>query len=274
MEPTGNYPIERRMGEMERLHIQAAALEFDTGIMLDRIGVRRGWHCLDLGCGPGGIVELLSVRAGPTGRVVGFDADPVFLEHARAQARDRGLANVEFVQGDAYHTALPRGSFDLVHVRFLASTAGMPEELLAETTALARPGGIVTFQEVDIGTLKCYPPHSAWDTLARLLEQAFDCAGADMRLGQRLYRLAKQVGLDDVQYRPFIVGFRTSDAMADYLPSTIESMRGTLARHRLIDAAELDATLAACRRHLADPETVSTFHTVAQVWGLRPLEAQ
>ena len=118
MPSTGHYPIERREGEIERLRMQAAAIEFDASVMLDRIGVGAGWRCLDLGCGPGGIIELLSLRAGPTGRVVSLDADLVFLERARVLARDRGLGNVDFVQGDAYCTGLARGSFELVHARF------------------------------------------------------------------------------------------------------------------------------------------------------------
>jgi ubiquinone/menaquinone biosynthesis C-methylase UbiE len=274
VEPTGHYPIERREGEIERLHIQAEAIEFDARVMLDRIGVAPGWRCLDLGCGPGGIVELLSVRAGPTGRVVGLDADPVFLEHARALARARGLGNAEFVQADAYRTGLPRGSFDLVHVRFVASTVGRPRDLIAEAIAVACPGGMVALQEPDISTLKCYPPHPAWDRLTQILERAFVCVGGDVRLAQRLYQLARHAGLEDVQYRPFLVGFRSGDPMADFMPATVESVRSTIVRHGLIDEGELEAALASSRRHLADPDTVFTYVTVAQVWGRRPRAAR
>jgi ubiquinone/menaquinone biosynthesis C-methylase UbiE len=269
VEPTGHYPIERRQGEIERLHIQAEAIRFDAGIMLDRIGVASGWRCLDLGCGPGGIVELLSARAGATGQVVGLDADPVFLEHARALARDRGLGNVDFIQGDAYRTGLPRGSFDLVHVRFVGSTVGRPQDLIAEAIALACPGGIVAFQEPDISTLKCYPPHPAWDRLTQLLEQVFVCVGNDIRLGQRLYQLARHAGLEDVQYRPFLVGFRSGEPMLDFVPATVESVRSTIVHHGLVQEGELNAALTACRSHLGDPDTVSTYVTVAQVWGRR-----
>ena len=235
--------------------------------MLDRIGVAQGWRCLDLGCGPGGIVAALSARVGASGRAIGLDSDAVFLEHARARARSSALGNVEFVLGDAYRTRLPRESLDLVHTRFVASTAGKPQDLIAEALALVRPGGFVALQEPDIATLKCYPPHPAWDRLARLCEQVFERAGGDVRLAQRLYSLARQAGLEDVQYRPFIVGFRPSDPMADYLPATIESLRGVLVRDRLIEEEELNAALAACRRHLAQPDTVFTYPTVAQVWG-------
>src|SRR2546423_5425624 len=140
---SGHYPIERRAGEIERLHIQSAAFARDVEVMLDLIGVREGWSCLDLGCGPGGITEPLSRRVGPSGRVVGLDRDAEFLEHARARA----AANVEFRQGDAYASDLPPDGFDLVHMRFLASTSGEPERVIREAIRLCRPGGVVVLQD-------------------------------------------------------------------------------------------------------------------------------
>ena len=260
---SGHYPIERRAGEIERLHVQAAAMAPDTEIMLDRIGVSEGWQCLDIGCGPGGITGLMSKRVGRSGRVVGLDMDTQFLEHARANAP----ANVEFRQGDAFGSDLPAGSFDLVHMRFVASTAGQPERLLREAMRLARPGGIVALQEPDGSTLNCYPPHPAWDRLKAALLGAFSGVGADLTLAQRLYFVVRQAGLQDVQYRPFLIGVRATDPMVDYLPATVELLRGTVVRLGLLSEHEFAAVLAECRRHLEAPDTAFTMYTVAQVWG-------
>jgi ubiquinone/menaquinone biosynthesis C-methylase UbiE len=266
----GHYPLERRAGEIERLRIQGTAMAPDSAIMLERIGVGAGWHCLDLGCGPGGITGLMSERVGASGRVVGLDADPVFVAHARRH----GPANVEFVIGDAYQSNLPSGSFDLVHMRFVASTAGGPEALLKEAIRLARPGGTVALQEPDMSTLNCYPPHPAWQRLKAALIAAFASAGADINLAQRLFGLARAAGLADVQYRPFLLGVRADDPWIDYLPSTVESLRGTIVDRGLLSPAELRAALADCRAHLADPGTVFTSFTVAQVWGRTPTNAK
>src|ERR1700761_1252695 len=95
---SGHYPIERRDGEIERLHRQGAAMASDCAIMLEKIGVAEGWRCLDLGCGPRGSAPLRSARGGAGGHVVGLDADPVFVEHGSRSA----AANTEFLQGDAY----------------------------------------------------------------------------------------------------------------------------------------------------------------------------
>jgi SAM-dependent methyltransferase len=262
----GHYPLENRAGEIERLHIQGEGMAPDTRIMLERIGVAPGWRCLDIGCGPCGITDLLSERVGPNGRVVGLDMDEQHLAYARAHAP----ANVEFVRGDAFGCDLPAASFDLVHMRFVASTAGDPERLIGEAIRLARPGGVVALQEPDGSTLNCDPPHPAWDQLKKALLGAFAGVGAGLTLARRLYGLVRRAGLADVQYRPFLIGVRSIDPMVDYLPSTAESLRGTIIRLGLLSETELNAALAQCRAHLRDPGTVFTMYTVAQVWGRKP----
>jgi SAM-dependent methyltransferase len=201
---SGHYPIERRPGEIERLYVQGAAMAPDTEVMLSRIGVAEGWSCLDIGCGPRGVTDLLSTRVGASGRVVGLDMDAQFLEIAR----DGAPNNVEFLQGDAYGSDLAGDSFDLVHMRFVAATAGDPERLLKEAIRLVRPGGIVAVQEPDGSSLNCYPSHPAWDRLKAALLGAFSGVGADLQLGARLYAIARRAGLEDVQYRPFVIGVR------------------------------------------------------------------
>ncbi|MBI4274223.1 MAG: methyltransferase domain-containing protein [Rhizobiales bacterium] len=263
----GRYPIERRTGEIERLHLQGAAIAPDTAIMLDRIGVGPGWQCLDLGCGPRGITDLLSERVGASGRVVGLDADSAFLHYARARAP----ANVEFVEGNAYETGLPGGGFDFVHSRFVASTAGHPERLLAEAARLTRPGGIVALQEPDIDTFRCFPPLPAWDRLKSAIEMVFTAIGGDVHLAHRLYPLMRHAGIEDVQFRPFFLGVRAGDPMAEFLPWTIESLRKPMVEGGFMQPSEIDAAVAQCCAHLAHPDTIFTTYTVAQVWGRVPV---
>jgi SAM-dependent methyltransferase len=264
----GHYPIESRTGEIERLHLQGDAIAPEARTMLDRIGVKPGWMCLDIGCGPRGITDLLSECVGPGGRVIGLDKDEQFLAHARAHAP----ANVEFRRGDAYSSGLPAGTFDLVHMRFVASTAGDPESLLREAMRLVRPGGVVALQEPDVETYACYPPHPAWDRLMAAMLGAFAGVGSDVFLARRLHLLLGQAGLKDVQYRPFLFGVRSVDPLVDHLPSTVESMRGAIMKLGLLSEAEFPILLDDCRKHLRDPGTVVRSFMVAQVWGRKPTE--
>ena len=148
-------------------------MEFDAGVMLDRIGDITGWRCLDLGCGAGGITNLLAQRVGPSGHVVGLDTEASALVAAQHWAASLGLEGIEYVEGNAYASELPRACFDLVHVRFVMGTAGEMDVLLKEMLALTRPGGVVAAQEPDIDALRCYPPHPAWTRLQTALGAAF-----------------------------------------------------------------------------------------------------
>ncbi len=260
---SGHYPIEDRVGEIQRLRLQSSAMVPDANAMLDRFGPMGGWTCLDIGCGPGGITDLLSERVGPAGRVVGLDMNAAFLESARKDAPP----NVEFRLGDAYAADLPAGTFDLVHMRFVASTAGHPEGLLEEAMRLARKGGIVALQEPDGSTLNCYPPHRAWKKLKRAELGAFKGVGADLELARKLYFLARKSGLREVEYRTGLLAVRSGDPMVDYLPAVIESLRGTILELGLMTAGDLNSALAECRKHLGQPDTSFTMFTLAQVWG-------
>ena len=257
------YLLESRDGEIERLAIQSAAMAPETIRMLELVGIEPGWTCLDIGCGPGGITDLLSDKVGASGSVTGLDMNAGFLEHARATAPP----NVAFVAGDACGSDLLTGSFDLVHMRFVASPTGDVERLLAEAIRLTRPGGIVALQEPDGTSLNCYPPNLAWDKLKAALLGAFNGVGADPELAKRLYHAVRQTGLSEVQLRTFIVGVRAGDPLVDYLPSTVESLRSTIFKLGLLSPADLPGLLAECRNHLQQPDTSFTMFTVAQVWG-------
>ena len=148
--------------------------------------------------------------------------------------------------------------------------SGNPEHLLREAARLARPGGFVALQEPDMTTLTCCPDNAAWELLKSALVGAFAKAGADICLGRRLFALARQAGLEDVQYRPFLIGVRSGDPMIDYLPATIELLHGAIIGRGRMTESELRSALADCRKHLREPDTVFTTYTVAQVWGRIP----
>jgi len=95
-----------------------------------------------------------------------------------------------------------------------------------------------------MATLNCCPPHASWDILKAAMQNAFTSAGTDICLARRLYQIARQVGLSDVQYRPFLLGVRSQDAFVDYLPSTVESLRGTITGKGLLSEDEFNAALA------------------------------
>jgi len=123
MASSRSYPLGGTSTERDRLLSQAEQYEPTANWLLDQIGVQRGWRAVDIGCGPIGILDLLSQRVGPSGAVIGLEREQRFVEMARAEIAKRGLGNVTMVQGDALNTGLEAG----------ASIVGHPAERLSHS---------------------------------------------------------------------------------------------------------------------------------------------
>jgi tRNA A58 N-methylase Trm61 len=80
---------------------QAHGLEPHARWMLERIAIKPGSRTIDFGCGPIGLLNLLSERVGSEGIVVGVEREPRFAAMARAQLSERALRNVRVVVADA-----------------------------------------------------------------------------------------------------------------------------------------------------------------------------
>lgn len=261
------YPLAASPEEIKRLRVQAESLADEADVMLDRIGVAPGASCLDLGCGAGGILDRLSTRAGPTGRVVGMDVEDYSLAAARAWVDGLGLGNVEIKTGSIFDHDLAAESFDLVHLRYVITTIGRHEEVIQAALNLVKPGGVLAIQEADADGMNVYPACAAYDRLKSALVGTFNKIGADSYAGRRLYKLFLDAGLADVDFRACTARARSHDDLADYMPQTVLSVRETVFKLGLMTEAELTETIEACRAHLARPETISTTSTVFQVWG-------
>ena len=75
---TATAPPEYLLGdaadERTRLMAQAALLEDEARALLDRVDIPVGGDVIDIGCGPIGVLPLLSDRVGPHGQVTGSTA--------------------------------------------------------------------------------------------------------------------------------------------------------------------------------------------------------
>jgi ubiquinone/menaquinone biosynthesis C-methylase UbiE len=255
------------------LQRQADELAPDSLVLLDRVGLRPGDSAIDLGCGPRGIIDLLSERVSPGGRVVGFDADPAHVAMASELAATRALGNVEIVCADARHTGLESCSFDLVHTGTLLVTLPEPAEVLAEMVRLARPGGQVAGLEPDTEAAISYPPHPAFERLCEIFTVAFSRNGADPHFRRRMAELYRQAGLEDVTVEVRAGVYPAGHSRRTIRADLVRSMRPQILDMGLADESELDELDAAARKHFDDPHTVVMPGLMSLAWGRKPASA-
>jgi arsenite methyltransferase len=119
--------------------------------VLDALKLLPGEKVLDIGCGPGFMVQELLPLVGPAGKVSAIDLNEGAIELARA--RCEAHSNVEFQSANATAVPYPDSSFDAAvstqvyeYVRDLSAA-------LRELYRVLRPGGRAVIMDTDWRTV-------------------------------------------------------------------------------------------------------------------------
>src|SRR6058998_1796827 len=109
---------------------------------LDRLGLREGWRCVDVGAGGGDVAVALAEVVGRDGRVYAVDSDP----EARDAVAGAAHAQVLAITQAGEDLLLPE-PVDLAFCRFLLLHVVDPLVVLRRMGQAVRPGGWVVAQE-------------------------------------------------------------------------------------------------------------------------------
>ncbi|HEX7165909.1 MAG TPA: class I SAM-dependent methyltransferase [Acidimicrobiales bacterium] len=112
---------------------------------LDRLGLREGWRCVDVGAGGGDVSVALAEIVGRDGRIYAVDNDPQARDVVARQAAEHGAQVIAITQA-AEDLTLPE-PVDLAFCRFLLLHVADPVRVLERMGAAVRAGGWVVAQE-------------------------------------------------------------------------------------------------------------------------------
>ena len=123
-------------GDFSRI---AATMRESGEALVRRIGISGGMKVLDLGSGDG-TTAIPAAKLGA--QVTAVDIATNLVEAGNARAKEEGLPNCTFQEGDASHLdRLPDGTFDVVVSIFGAMFAPRPFDVASEMVRVTRPGG-------------------------------------------------------------------------------------------------------------------------------------
>src|ERR1700722_4712519 len=106
--------------------------------LVNTIGITKGIKVLDLGCGDG-TTALPEAKLGAD--VLGVDIAKNLVEAGNRRAKEAGLTNIKFQEGDATNLhELKDHTFDLVVSIFGAMFAPTPFAVAKEMVRVTRPG--------------------------------------------------------------------------------------------------------------------------------------
>ena len=174
----GSYerdPFSRLIGRLQREAL--AALELRTG---DRF--------LDVGCGTGAGVRA---AAEVVERAVGVDLSPKML--AEARERSRGLANVEFVEGDSENLPFGDGEFTAIVCTTSLHHYPRPDAAAREMARVLAPKGRVVIGDMTSDS----PVIKVVDFLCRNFERGH----VRFHRAEDLRRMLEDAGFDHTERR-------------------------------------------------------------------------
>lgn len=190
-----NYVLKYNDEEIDRLKYQAES-HYDT--RLDEL-IRGSNKILDLGCGPGTLVERIRT-INPDCNYFGLDADEKAI--ASAHAPD---AKVKFRKVDITKWPLPDvpNDFDLIICRLvLWALPNVNAEFVRGLASHLATGGLLYAFEPDDQNLTFAPTKPALDEISLEWEQSVLRKGQNPYIGRQLFSLFVEAGLEDVSAKP------------------------------------------------------------------------
>jgi len=117
--------------------------------MVKRLELKKNYTVLEIGPGPGYYSPAVA-KAIPEGKLTLMDIQIEMLDMAKKRINEKGLKNVEYIQGDACLLPCESESFDVV---FLVSVLGeIPDQkkCLQEIKRVLKPDGLLSVTEMRI----------------------------------------------------------------------------------------------------------------------------
>ncbi len=191
-----NYILGYSPEERERLLGQGRMQEPATRRVFHAVGLRPGWTCLDIGCGPGAVMQLMGELTGPSGEVTGIDRDAKAGREAVERLQATGTSRYHFVEGDMESVDEIAGApFDLTFARRALLHARDPIALLRKMYGWTKPGGYIAVQDIHIRTANLYPKPAACSELMRILAETSERSGVDTEFAFKLPALFVEAGI-------------------------------------------------------------------------------
>ena len=168
---------------------------------VSRLGLKRGSHVLEVGCGTGRNLAPLLEAVGAEGQVYGVDLSEGMLAEAKELCAKREWHNVELMRADAADYALPEPVDGSI---FSLSYAVIPHhrDALHHTWKQLRPGGYLVIMDAKVpsGVLgRLLYPFVVWTSRLTVL------GNPDVRPWDELRELTGDVDYEEAQFGTYYI---------------------------------------------------------------------
>jgi ubiquinone/menaquinone biosynthesis C-methylase UbiE len=119
--------------------------------LIERSGIKKGMHVLDLGCGSGAFTLFIARTVNEKGKVYALDIQADMLkqlENKLSRPENRDIKNFKLIEGNAYELPFDDSSLDLVNMVTVLQEIPDRNKALHEVNRVLKPGGILAVTEL------------------------------------------------------------------------------------------------------------------------------
>ncbi len=193
-----DYLLDKNLNQADnRLTIQEKLQDPATHDFLSRIGIKRGWNCLEVGAGRGSIASWLCEKTGSGGHVTAIDTNAKFL-------RTLSYPNLEVLEKDITSYSFGFEKYDLIHARDVLVHLSQREQVVKKLAVALKAGGWILLEEPDIITdtpdpLSSPDKQALYLKVTRVIYAYLQKKGLDPYFGRKLPGLLNSLGFVSCQ---------------------------------------------------------------------------
>ncbi len=119
--------------------------------LIERSGVKKGMHVLDLGCGSGAFTPFIARTVGEKGKAYALDIQADMLKQLEKKLdrpENKDIKNIKLIKGNAYELPLDDNSLDLVNMVTVLQEIPDRNRALQEVKRVLKPGGLLAVTEL------------------------------------------------------------------------------------------------------------------------------
>jgi SAM-dependent methyltransferase len=244
-------------GEQERLSLMSELLDPMHQSHIEKLGLRPGWRCLEIGCGNGSISKWLATHVGPGGIAVAADLDP------QLAAADH-MPNLETRRVDIMGEPLEEDTYDLVTARALLHHLHSPSLAIERMAAALKPGGVLISIEPEFLPVSVAQPEALRAFWQGWLKWSV-AAGIDYSLGRKMPGILTVNGLLEVGAEGHTAYFQGGSPWANYWTQTLRELGA-----EIVAAGYLtEKMLTEFYTFFSDAQLWTSVVTMVATWGRR-----
>ncbi len=248
-------------GERQRLALMSELLDPMHRALLEKLGLRSGWRCLEVGCGNGSISKWMAGKVGPKGRVLATDLDLRYIDNLQSPNLEVRQLNILKYEKDKLET----GRYDLVTARAVLHHVRSPKKAIEHMVEFLKPGGVLLSIEPDFLPATAAKPESLRIFWQGWLEWSH-AVGINYFIGHTMPALLTAAGLNRVDAEGATALYPGNSPWARYWIETLKELRP-----RLLESGHItEPMLSRFHRLYSDPRIWTSAITFVASWGTKP----